>query len=60
MSIALQQLTALMTEEQARGVRLGYALGYHDAEHGYPQEVPPGSPEHRYLADRNLTDPALR
>lgn len=59
MAVALEQLLSLLTEEQKRGVRLGYVLGHHDAEHGYPEAVPPGSPEHRYLLDMRLIDPDL-
>lgn len=59
MPMALEQLLTLMTEEQKRGVRLGYVLGHHDAEHGYPGAVPEGSPEHRFLLDMRLIDPDL-
>ena len=60
MPVALQQLLTLMTEEQARGVRLGYVLGYHQAQHGQDEEVGESSAEHRFLTEMRLIEPELR
>jgi hypothetical protein len=55
---ALEKLTAMMTEDQAKAARLGYALGYVHGDTGCSEHLPwPASPEWRVIEDMGLVDP---
>lgn len=45
----LERLTLLMSDDQARAVRVGYALGYQHADQCREPDIPEDSPAFRAL-----------
>lgn len=56
----LEKLTRLMTPDETKAARLGYALGYVHADNGQSEHLPwPEAPEWRAIEDMGLADPRV-